>query len=245
MCTVTFLPLKEGFILTSNRDEWVVRESAVPPQKYVVENHPVFFPKDQKAGGTWIVAGENYTLCLLNGAFEKHTPKPPYKKSRGLMVLDFFQFNSSEDFISQYDFSGIENFTLIIVDHRKKINLTELRWDGIKSHVTPKPEQQTHIWSSSTLYTDEIISERKHWFENWLHIHPEFKQEEIIHFHHFGGKGDTTNDILMNRNDQVKTVSITSVKRTASDNLVHYFDLQKNEKFELPIFVNNNVSNKR
>jgi hypothetical protein len=34
MCTATFLPYKNGFLLTHNRDEFVERPIALPPQTY-------------------------------------------------------------------------------------------------------------------------------------------------------------------------------------------------------------------
>ena len=60
MCTVTYLPLQDnGFILTSNRDEAIVRKISLPPAKYTINNTSVFFPKDQEANGTWIATSSN------------------------------------------------------------------------------------------------------------------------------------------------------------------------------------------
>src|SRR4051812_22764348 len=73
MCTVTYLPLKEGFIITSNRDERLVRKPADAPQIISGLNTRILFPRDGEAGGTWIATSENNrTVCLLNGAFVPH-----------------------------------------------------------------------------------------------------------------------------------------------------------------------------
>jgi uncharacterized protein with NRDE domain len=51
----------------------------------------LFFPKDTDAGGTWIVMKENGDAAvLLNGAFINHTAEPPYRLSRGIILLDIF-----------------------------------------------------------------------------------------------------------------------------------------------------------
>ena len=108
MCTVTFLPKgEEDFIITSNRDE--------DPQRATHEltsqnlgGRLVYFPQDPKAGGTWFATDkENFTLVLLNGGFEKHSHKPPYRISRGIMLLQFFEINSVKDFVELYNFDVI------------------------------------------------------------------------------------------------------------------------------------------
>ncbi len=84
MCTVSFIALTKGAILTSNRDEHVSRSIALYPEIYQANNRKIMFPKDSKAGGTWFISNENGDIgVLLNGAFEKHVPMPPYCKSRG------------------------------------------------------------------------------------------------------------------------------------------------------------------
>jgi hypothetical protein len=222
MCTVTFLPKgKSAYILTSNRDE-TPKRAALSPVPYEVHGRTVFFPKDPLAGGTWIATDESrFTLCLLNGAFEKHPHKPPYKLSRGLMLLDFFKYLNVNDFSSQFDFSGIEPFTLLIIDSQDGLTLTELIWDEDKLHVTPIDITKAHIWSSSTLYPTAVRQERMQWFEKWLASHEHFDQNEIMQFHKTGGKGDHWNDFVMNREGKVQTVSVTSIEKADHFNMIY------------------------
>ena len=211
MCTVTYLPTKNGdFILTSSRDEKNIRPSALTPQEYAIEGKKIIFPKDPQAGGTWIAYSENRIACLLNGGFTKHIPTPPYKKSRGLMLLDFFSYSNAEEFVTKYDFTGIEPFTLILVE---KNNLIQLRWDTTKISTTLFDASKPAIWSSSTLYSDETILNRKNWFNNWLSDTKFYDIKSIRLFHSNAGDGDIENDILMNRNDLMKTVCITSIEK--------------------------------
>ena len=91
MCTVTYLPLKDGFIITSNRDEGLLRKPAEVPKVLVNGKLKILFPRDGDAGGTWICTAEGgRTVCLMNGALCGIITNPRTGKSRGLVVLNFF-----------------------------------------------------------------------------------------------------------------------------------------------------------
>lgn len=227
MCTVTFLPLgNTSFILTSNRDEGKSRKIALPPQKYILYDTPVYFPKDADANGTWFAAADKkFTVCILNGAFAPHEHRPPYRLSRGLMLLDFFKYKDVQDFYSQYDFKGIEPFTLLFFEQGQGINIHELRWDGNKTYTSAKDSSKPQIWSSAQLYPKEVIEQREGWFANWLKVNHEFTIEKIILFHKTGGDGNSYTDLLMNRDDKVFTVSITSVQRSDEKSIMRYEDM--------------------
>lgn len=213
MCTVTFLPKgNNAYILTSNRDE-TPKRAALAPKAYLVGNCEVHFPKDPLAGGTWIATDKvRFTLCLLNGGFEKHKHRPPYRLSRGLMVLDFFKVLDVNEFCRHYNFEGIEPFTLIIIESGQNLKATELVWDEQVLHTRPLDVHQPQIWSSSTLYPEPVRAERRHWFAEWLREHSSYEQQAIIDFHKHGGKGDEWNDFVMNREGKVQTVSVTSIE---------------------------------
>jgi hypothetical protein len=238
MCTVTFLPVNNnGFILTSSRDEKTCRPSALFPQKYLVNNNQLFFPKDSLAGGTWVVTSiNNFTLCLLNGAFEKHESKPPYKMSRGLMLLDFFKYNNIEKFIFEYNFENIENFTLIIVDSNNGLKLYELRWDGKNLHRKTLNVTEPYIWSSCTLYTENAIKDRADWFDEFINKTDDFSKENIILFHQNAGDGSLENSIMMNRDNKVKTVSITCIVHSEFSYTMQYLDTEKLQETTIRIF---------
>jgi uncharacterized protein with NRDE domain len=91
------VPSNNKIIVTSNRDEAVLR-TAIPPKTYLIDGKKITFPKDPKAGGTWYAVAENgILLVLLNGAEEKHEHQPPYKRSRGLVVLEIISSDSPID----------------------------------------------------------------------------------------------------------------------------------------------------
>jgi uncharacterized protein with NRDE domain len=220
MCTVTYLPKNNGdYILTSSRDEKVMRPSALMPQEYFISGKKIIFPKDPTAGGSWIAYAENRTACLLNGGFEKHTSAPPYKRSRGLVLLDYFSYSDVKAFTTNYNFNGIEPFTLIIIQSN---GLFELRWNEHIITILELDSDTPYIWSSVTLYTEEIILKRKNWFQIWLSRNYNYDLKTIRHFHRHAGDGDVENSIQMNRANFMKTVSITSIeKKPASIHMVH------------------------
>jgi len=223
MCTVTYIAQPGGnFILTSNRDENAARS----PQHLTLTEYgdvPLIFPRDTAAGGSWIAASaSNRVVCLLNGAFMKHRHTPPYKKSRGLMVMEFFTYPSASVFFEKYDLDGMEPFTLVVVDDGR---LYELRWDGQQSYIKPLDAAGKYIWSSATLYPPEIQKWRYGWFRDWLKNRRDFSLDAIQHLHRTGGAGDTENGFVMNRHGKVQTVSITNLVKSDVSIEMIYDDL--------------------
>lgn len=228
MCTVTFLPLgSNNFILTSNRDEQKERET-LPPKKYKEEGVELVFPKDKLAGGTWIgTSSKKRLICLLNGAFENHIKKPNYKKSRGVIAKEILKEDEFELYIENLDLNNIEPFTLIIVDwNNDTLDLFELIWDEQNKRFT-KLANEPKIWSSSTLYSNEIKKTRKNWFKNWADEN-EFSLDTILQFHH-SELGDKEHSVLMKRSN-VETVSITSVIKEKDSIKMLYEDVVHQEK---------------
>lgn len=241
MCTVTFIPAKENIILTSNRDEKHWRQPAQPPVAHTFATGNIIFPKDGDAGGTWFAVHENgNAVVFLNGGFIRHEPAPPYRRSRGLVLLDLLDSASPYGTFKFIDLDNIEPFTAVIWDNG---NLYECRWDGSQKHAKQMDRQRPHIWSSCTLYDEQVISKRRQWFDNWLLKHDEPAQDDILHFHQFTGDGDTHNDLLMNRDGKVFTVSVTSAAIEPAGARLHYVDIRNNisaqEEFS---FVNASVS---
>jgi Transport and Golgi organisation 2 len=242
MCVLTYLPgSDEGFILTNNRDESMARLPAVLPRKYWIGGRAVFFPKDAQAGGTWLATAADATLVLLNGGFVNHVSTPPYRQSRGQIILDFLnQKQSIQTFVQQYPLEGIEPFTLLFFETQKQIHrlekITELRWDGAFRYLNHRPIDQAQIWSSVTLYTPEVIRRREGWFADWcVQKGPNFDADAVWQFHRTGGNGDTHNDLTMNRNGQLRTQCITQVCRQSGQLTMLFDDLLSGQQYRYRI----------
>ena len=231
MCTVTFLPLENNdFILTSNRDESPMRKT-IPPKKYDENGVELTYPKDELAGGTWIGLSEkNRLVCLLNGGFKKHERNEYYRLSRGVIVKEILTSDDAVAHINNYNFDEIEPFTIVLVDWNNQLETYELVWDGTEKHFK-KLNQEPHIWSSSTLYTEEMKQLRKNWFADWLSEQANFQQKNILEFHQDETKGDVGTSLKMKR-PFVETVSVTSVKKTSEEIKVNYIDFVNNSTLQ-------------
>ncbi len=228
MCTVSYLPAGDSFFLTSNRDEKHFRSDALPPEIHSLYSGRLLYPRDRDANGTWVALHEaGHAVIFLNGGFIKHEPKPPYKKSRGLILLELADSFAPLKVLRKMRWQGIEPFTAVIFE---KGNLVECRWDGTDRHEDLKDPSQPHIWSSVTLYEPGIIEKRNQWFADWLKKHPLPAGEDILHFHEFTGDGDDHNDLKMNRNGFVYTVSITSIAIRGNQGSMEYLDLKNNQR---------------
>ena len=234
MCTVSFVFSNGKAILTHNRDEKVARPSAIEPQKYTINNKSIYFPKDQKAGGTWYAVAENGTvLVLLNGADEKHQLKPSYRKSRGLIVLDLISSNSPIHEWNSINLTGIEPFTIVLFQDKK---LYQLRWNEVEKTTLNLDINQSHIWSSSTLYPKEIREHRAELFQNFIASN-EISSKSLFQFHRYTKEDDSENGLIINRNDEMKTLSITQTIIQENKVVLSYHDLQNQEEFTNSITI--------
>ena len=229
MCTVSFVCSNDKIIITSNRDEKVIRPSATPPKSYTIKGKQVLFPKDPKAGGTWFaVDADGTVLVLLNGADEKHKVQLPYRKSRGLIVLDIISSISPKHFWNELDLGNIEPFTLVLFQENQ---LFQLRWNGNQKMTVSLDTHKNHIWSSSTLYPKEIRAKRSDWFYTFLDVNPEISETEMLHFHRYTEEKNQENGLVINRNEEMKTLSITqSVIESRKVTILHC-DLMTEQDF--------------
>jgi uncharacterized protein with NRDE domain len=228
MCTVTFIATTTGAIITSNRDEHVLR-TALPPEKRIFNHKMLIFPKDPAAGGTWYATdGTETVVVLLNGAAEKHKHLPPYRRSRGLIVLDLI---TSDYAITEWNFIDLDNvepFTIVLFFEKK---LYQLQWNGTSKTAMELDASQNYIWSSSTLYTPEIRKQRTKWFGEFLEKEPEITAEKMFQFHRYTKNLDSNNGLVISRNEVLKTLSITQCIIDFSSIEMRYRDLLSNENF--------------
>ena len=243
MCTVTYLPLSHGgFLLTSSRDEQTARPAAQFPAVRTRAEQPVYFPQDPQSSGTWIAASSELTVCLLNGAFRAHKPQPPYRHSRGLVVLSVFEYPTPADWLADYNFDNLEPFTLVIVQSKPGEplpnqtgthpveTLREVRWDGRVTYSRMLDPQKPALWSSATLYADAVAARRQQWFRDWLQqqLPGEFTQQTIRDFHKRAGAGDTENAVRMSRSNGLQTVSLTTIQHDSTQTSMCYEDFLTN-----------------
>ena len=229
MCTVSFYKNKDQIIITSNRDENIDRPLAIVPMAYQVNGVKLFYPKDPQGSGSWFVVNKNGNVfVLLNGAKCKHISKPPYKKSRGLILLELASaLNFNEAWIS-INLTNIEPFTIVVFVNN---NLIQVRWNGNIKEIEILNNTETKIWSSSTLYTSEIIQKREKWFKGFIKTKNKLlNSNDFIDFHTKTQSQNSNNGLIINRDNKILTKSVTQyVLQKNTFNLLH-FDLIENTK---------------
>jgi uncharacterized protein with NRDE domain len=230
MCTVSFVRVNDSVIITSNRDENRQRENAAAPAFHILPGKKIIFPKDARAGGTWFAASDNGIITvLLNGAFKKHITQPPYRKSRGLILLEIIEAAKPLSFFNVLNLDNIEPFTIVLYQPGQ---LHELRWDGTEKFVKQLDIAGNYIWSSSTLYTDEIIEQRQNLFQQFIRTPTGVTAAGIHHFHN-SNNGDVENGFIINRETGMKTFSITqAVVKNTVVNFMHNDLLQQKQYIE-------------
>lgn len=232
MCTVSYIPPSHasgGFILTSNRDERVHRDTTVP-RVYRFGSVQLCYPKDAKAGGSWIAANnEGRVSCLLNGGFAPHEKQPFHTHSRGRVLVDFVA--SRQDpmiFFSYSDLSRTEPFTVVTIDQKENViaGFTLFIWDGSKKYLKEPDPEEPHFWSSVTLYSESERNIRKRWFDQFLMENGKnITPEKVFDFHSGRHTRNERINLVMSRDNALRTVSITQVRPEKGTLWMKYADL--------------------
>ena len=231
MCTVTYIPKGDNtFILTSNRDEAIGRKT-LPPDFYTIDGTKMLFPKDAVAGGSWIGLSEKSRLiCLLNGGFKNHLRQERYRMSRGIIVKELLKSPNLKEAIHNFNYTGVEPFTIVAISWEQQLEAFELVWDGTTAHIQTL-EDKPYIWSSSTLYSDDMKAKRRKWFSDFIVDSPLETMEDMYSFHTTAGEGDPNVDVCLDRG-LLKTVSITQVSKDDDSCNMRYHDLLKEEVYD-------------
>ena len=166
---------------------------------------------------------------LLNGAFVRHTPGGNYARSRGLVLLDVLASQNPFGTLEQMELYHIEPFTLVLFSSK----LLEFRWDGTQKYFRPLDKSQNHIWSSATLYQDNVMQHRTHLFDQFIKGKDQIKAKDIMAFHSDNHE-DFENGFIIERESGLKTFSVTQVVLDEEEIFMRHTDLLGNKTYEVP-----------
>ena len=239
MCTVTYIPpsAQNGFILTSNRDEKDFRPTT-PPAIYWQNDKKLGYPKDERAGGSWIAANENGRVsCLLNGAYMAHKKQDFHTVSRGTVLLELISSEKPvNEFFRTKSLENVEPLTIVTIEKASGSIKTfnEFVWDGNNKYFSELDIYTPHIWSSATLFNEEHRMLRKDWFNRFCaasgnNITP----EKVLSFHSGVHTSDDTINVVMKREGGLKTISITQITPENGKLVMRYADLLNNSNHQL------------
>lgn len=155
MCTLSFLPTKDGYYAAMNRDERLTRGTALFPSTFGTRNLLAAYPFEE-SGGTWIACNQHgLTLALLNwnlpasGRLDK-------QRSRGTLIPTLIGELNPDQItraLGQPAVDGLLPFRLIGIFQGHQ-QIFEWRWDGISLVVVSFPWKPRHWFSSGA--SDEM-----------------------------------------------------------------------------------------
>lgn len=242
MCTVSFVPVKGQYIFTFNRDERPERYTPHFIRHKKLAQKEIYFAQDSKSGGSWFVADSlGNVLMLFNGAFKKHIKAAAYKKSRGLILMEIA---AAEDMLlcfKNISLDEIEPFSIVLFENKKLYRLT---WNGMYKSGTQLLNQTSYIFSSATLYSDDVQHQRRQWLCKFLQQTAEVNSSTVFSFHAGYNANDKENGLVIERRDSCSTLSISQV--VISDDLIQLLhkDLKSGQTHQQSILVkaNNEIS---
>jgi len=130
MCTLTFIPKPNGYLLGMNRDERLTRELALSPVPITTASLSAVYPRES-GGGTWI--GSNaagITFALLN---QNPGPQASVKeRSRGEIIpalMESAHFSEAMRRFQQTDLRRLLPFVLVGIFPAEQI-ISQCQWDG-------------------------------------------------------------------------------------------------------------------
>lgn len=224
MCTVSFVPVNDGYVFTFNRDEKPERYTPNFISQEQLGYKDIWFTKDSKAGGTWFAADSlGNVIMLFNGAFAKHEKQPQYVKSRGVILYEMTAAKEMQQHFVNSCLQGIEPFSVILFENN---NLFRLTWDGMEKHTTQLLKEAAYIFSSATLYSDTIQEMRRKWFASYLQLQPQVNSRSVMDFHREYKSDDRENGLIIERDAGCCTLSISQAVIQDNKLLLKHHDIR-------------------
>ena len=149
MCTVTFIPRRNGYYLGMNRDEKSSRPAGLFPSIRTIHGHRVLYPSEP-TGGTWVSLTDRGISFALVNWYSVPASADGDVVSRGIVIPSISDADSpasADRSLSELPLGRMNPFRLVGVfpDCRK---IMEWRWD--LKHVTRKRHRWCALqWISS------------------------------------------------------------------------------------------------
>jgi len=155
MCTVSFVPTRNGFRLAMNRDEKRTRIHGLPPTILSLSGRRVILPREPN-GGTWIAVNDaGVCLALINWHQIERQPRGEIV-SRGVVIDSLAHCRSIAQVahgLERLPLRQFRPFRLLAIDSGKQL-LIECRWD------VRRLEKRRHKWRTGHWFSSGF-AERK------------------------------------------------------------------------------------
>jgi Transport and Golgi organisation 2 len=151
MCTLTFVPTEDGYLVGMNRDELFSRPIAFPPKIFERGAMEMVYPREP-SGGTWIACnGKGNLLALLNWNGSEASYMNQKRKTRGLVIPELIglpDLSATDSHFQQMNLDGLFPFRLVGFFRGERI-ISEWRWDGLARRKLAFSWARKHWFSSS------------------------------------------------------------------------------------------------
>jgi transport and Golgi organization protein 2 len=225
MCTVTVVPLAEGFRLACNRDERRDRPPALSPRVYLTARRRWLCPVDPLGGGTWIgVNDAGLAMVLLNRNPARTVPSNRSTLTRGAIIPMFLGHawvDAALQEATAIDANLFAPFQLVIV---RDATVGVLTWNGRQISAACSPFIQPILYTSSTLGDARVDGPRRRLFERLVvgDSGSHLRGQATFHRHQWRHSPQTS--VVMSRADAL-TVSRTVIDVTVHEVRLTYEDL--------------------
>jgi len=229
MCILSIVKLEQGIVITSNRDEQRSRKNSLAPEIIDLGERKAIISRDAQAQGTWLLT-DNFgrTAILLNGAFETHISNPPYRESRGIILMNLFQ---EENFKSAFLFYNLENTEPFQVIYLDPVHAFHCVWDGEQKHLFVVDLSTPQVFFSPTLYTKEQQFEKRNHFLKTLAEIDSIDSTHLLKIHSNKNINSLDLNFFMSREHQT-TKSISQVELNSSQSNYVHWQSWDNEKHQ-------------
>jgi len=222
MCTLSFVPKVDGFLIAMNRDEQRSRPKALPPALHRHGNMSALHPSEP-TGGTWIGINEaGLCIALINWySRPQYTEKPAF--SRGEIIprlLACASWNEAEPILRSFPLDRLNPFRLFVIGE-ERLGLREYRSDGNALDGIDHPWTPGHWFSSG--HDEPSATEVRGTVCRQAAGKPD--QGTLpwlvqLHSSHDPAKG--AESVCMHREDAV-TVSLTTMDVSGNSAIMHYY----------------------
>jgi hypothetical protein len=225
MCTVSIVPLNNGFRLVCNRDESVSRGLAAEPQRHDFGSTSAVFPIDPDGRGTWIgVNADGLVMAILNRSAAQHSgPRSPELRSRGAIIPELLRCGGLPEVVQaarELEPTDFAPFQLVALQGR---SVSTLIWNGDGALQTTEgvPMTQPLLFTSSSLGDTPVEPPRRRLFvasvinapDSWL------EGQRRFHRHQWSDRPDIS--VCMERSG-ARTVSRSTIDVTADGSTFDY-----------------------
>ena len=218
VCTLSFIPKPNGYLVGMNRDEQLTRGPARPPLVHQIAGVRTLFPVDTE-GGTWIATtetGDTWAILNRNGGH-----RSPRNLSRGQIVLGAVAAVGA-DISALLQEVGLFNFLpfrLIGITLREE-RAREWVWDGEKLSLLQHAWEPKH-WFSSGLSDSQAAGVREQIFAGAWRQANAGSAEWLRQAHRSHGPARGAFSVCVHRDDAA-TVSFTEIEVSGTEVRMRY-----------------------